>query len=535
MPAHFLSALGVAALVGWLFVGCARSDADAPLTRRESGSSPAYNTVWGLGTHNSYWVERTGGDPFALGPRERILDQLLADRVRALELDIHRSTPHTFRVYHGIPGDSLCDTLAECLALVRTFHRTVSDHIPLVVIIEFKELFRALFDDDHTPADLDQVLADGLGAALYRPAELFAPCEGHGIDTLAECTRRIGWPSIAELRGRVLVAVLGNWDMFGARNTDAFVRYATETDIRTRAAFPMFSSWLRDWSALDPNVQQWVTADALHQAYAQSLFIQSEQLNDPRGLEDVDEGRVSRINNAFTISEQESAVKSGLQILQTDTPWLSYQNRGPQLPIGALSAAIPESELRESSNIVVLGAEGDPQQEEFASTRADLKSSATWEAVVSSGPSPSRIGCLRAASARESAAENSVSLCREVLPGDAGPDAAGQILRVTVCQNSICTDQEWKSADRTMGGPGEILSLHVQIDAGQSCVTLRSARLVDGKLAPIWTPLGSTHCMNADLIYQGVARRRVPTEGGAVYFFNTTRDGTPVSATELLR
>lgn len=533
MTACCLRALGVVALVSSFLLGCERSDAEAPLPPRASGSSPAYNTVWALGTHNSYWVERAGGDPFALGPRERILDQLLADRVRSLELDIHGSAPHAFRVYHSVPGDSLCDTLAECLALARTFHRTVPNHHPLVLIIEFKELFRALFDEEHTPADFDQAIVDGLGPALYRPSDFFAPCADHGISTLAECTRRIGWPSIAELRGRIMVAVLGNWDMFGARNTAAFVSYATETDIRARAAFPMFSSWVRDWRALDSDAQQWVTPEALDQAYAQSIFIQSEDQNDQLALQAVAEGRVIRINNAFTISEQEAVVKLGMQLLQMDSPWLSYRNRGTELPIGAISADIPEAELRESNNVLVLGVQGDPQQDELAAIRVTPESSTSWETVVSSGISTSRIGCLRAASALGWAAENSVSLCRHVLPRDAGPDAAGQFVRVTVCQKSACTNEEWKSEDRTMGGPGEILSLRIDSSAGQSCVSLRSARLVDANLAPIWTPLGPMRCLPGELAYQGIARPAAPSEGGPVYFFNTTRNGVPVSATEL--
>src|SRR5262245_44511301 len=72
-----------------------------PPAPREAGASPRYDAVWQVATHNSYWVDRgASGDAFASGVGERLLDQLLAEHVRGLEIDIHRSeAPHAFRVY----------------------------------------------------------------------------------------------------------------------------------------------------------------------------------------------------------------------------------------------------------------------------------------------------------------------------------------------------------------------------------------------------------------------------------------------------
>src|SRR4051812_34159776 len=76
--------------------------------------SPAFDAVWRISTHNSYWVDRgTKGDLFASGTQERLADQLLVDHARGLEIDIHKdpTTPGAFDVYHTTPGNSLCDTL----------------------------------------------------------------------------------------------------------------------------------------------------------------------------------------------------------------------------------------------------------------------------------------------------------------------------------------------------------------------------------------------------------------------------------------
>ena len=53
----------------------------------EPTASPRYDAVWQIATHNSYWVDRgVTGDLYASGVQERLLDQLLFDRARAVEI-----------------------------------------------------------------------------------------------------------------------------------------------------------------------------------------------------------------------------------------------------------------------------------------------------------------------------------------------------------------------------------------------------------------------------------------------------------------
>jgi hypothetical protein len=504
--------------------------------RRSAGASLPYDKTWQVGTHNSFWAERQGGDPYASGPRERILDQLLADRGRALEFDLHRGdTPHSFRVYHGIPGDSQCDTLAECLALVRMFHRTRPEHQPVLLFLEFKELFRPVLDDDYTPEDLDRILEAELGPLLYRPADFLAACGPLPI-SLSACQRLVGWPSLADLKGRVLVTVMGNWDQLGGQNTVAFAAYATGRDIRTRTGFPMIGSWQLDWSKLEMHVQERVPQETLQTAYAQSLFFQATGPDDTLAFTAEQAGRIIRMDNTFSVEEQEKVLTRNVQVIQTDTLLVRYGEVDPDLPFTALPPAVSSQSLREAGNRLSLLPSADQSETRvFAYTQVAAESTTEWETVVSVGVDEQRVGCLRAATALEPGNETSVTLCRHLLPVAPGPDSGAQELRLARCESGMCTTEAYKSADGTPGGSGELIAMTVKLRGDQSCVALKSARLVDKELRPLWTALGGERCLPGMLRYQGLARLGVPagSQLEPVYFFNTRRNGQPLAATEL--
>ena len=500
----------------------------------------AYNRFWQIGTHNSFWVPHRGGDPYASGPRERLLDQLLADHARSLELDIHQSEkPHAFRIYHSVPKDSLCDTMEECLGLVRTFHRTLPEHQPLLLIIELKELFGPLFDDDHTPEDFDRALEAELGPILYRPADFQRRCDDTGDShiTLEACARKQGWPTLQELSGRVLVAVLGNWDMFGGQNTTEWVHYSMVEDIRQRAAFPMASAWMLDWAKLDEDVRQRISAEELARAASQSIFLQSESLGDELALRFAKAQGVVRMDNVFTAPEQKQAAEAGLHIFQTDTPWIAYDDYGPEMPLRSLLPKPTGKKPQEPGRRLRLESATAPDERVFAYTETAMGTVTDWESTISSGVQPTDIGCLRGASALGSGEASSVTLCRRVLADKEGPLAVASAVSLQICQNGSCSTQEWTTEDCTKGGPGEILALRIRLEEKRSCITAQSARLVDRALAPIFSPLGGERCVDAPLIYQGLALAQPSaphqSNGRAVYFFNTTRNGSPVSGSQL--
>src|SRR5262245_7182873 len=80
---------------------------------------PFFNQVAYKASHNSYWVKRDNVvEAGASGTQERILDQLVFEGVRSLELDLHRDDfhPHQFTIYHTDKGsNSTCLNLDECL------------------------------------------------------------------------------------------------------------------------------------------------------------------------------------------------------------------------------------------------------------------------------------------------------------------------------------------------------------------------------------------------------------------------------------
>src|SRR4051812_2825861 len=74
-----------------------------PRVRLEGASALPYDAVYGIATHNSYWIDRNPfGERAASGTQEQILDQLLHEQVRALELDVHfnANRPGVWSVYH---------------------------------------------------------------------------------------------------------------------------------------------------------------------------------------------------------------------------------------------------------------------------------------------------------------------------------------------------------------------------------------------------------------------------------------------------
>lgn len=497
---------------------------------RDAGGSPRLSDVFAAATHNSYWVDHGVGDPAASGTSERLLDQLLADHVRAIELDVHRDddVPHGFRVYHTSPGNSLCDPLDDCLAVLRAFHRALPQHAPLTIVVELKEITASNFDASHTIADLDAIFGEGLGGLLHRPADFLAPCDGHAEKTLRACAKDALWPSIAELRGKFLVTVLGNWDTIGAQATRDWADYATAGDVRERAAFPMASSWKLHATWPAPNVAQ----EEIDAAYEQSPFLQVESLDDPLAPAHLAEAGIVRIDNAFSDADAAKAIAMGEQLLQTDAPEAQYGDRGVEFPLRALHPGVADELLREpGGRLLVHPSDG---ARAFAYESEAPSGTTTWETTVSSGADATAVGCVRAAAALGAGAETSVMACRRKVsgrkpPAEGGgagtPDAERSFVDVVACTNGACTTSSYGSTEPVAGGPGELLSVTVESRAtGDSCVTVRSAREVDGALAPAWSDLGGPVCVPWPLPYQGLARPAVAGASAPVMFFGTTRD-----------
>lgn len=182
------------------------SPSPAALAVRPDEASPGpdipYSEVVQKSSHNSYARD------------EPILDQLLYHRIRSIELDVHVSKsgsselPGDWFVYHeDLPffRETSCATASTCLGQVAAFHRVLPRHEVTTVFVDLKDGF----SPGHMPADLDDVLVKSLGRrAIFAPEDAMKRCPGATSlrDALAgRCT----FPTLSELRGRIIVAVTG--------------------------------------------------------------------------------------------------------------------------------------------------------------------------------------------------------------------------------------------------------------------------------------------------------------------------------------
>lgn len=339
--------------------------------------SPHFDEVFLKGSHNAYWVDNkhTPYDPEAAGTQMRLWDQLVHEHARSIELDIHRDAddqqalvtgihPGEYRVYHtNEPDNSTCFLLADCLQLLQRLDYVLPQHEVIHVALELKQIDKlfqddALFDDGRwRPEELDRLLWEHLGSRIYTPAEFMSRCDPSLIDpslTLRDCAKRVGWPTVDQLRGRYIFTVHGTEtpSFPGASNERAWWQYSS-VDIRTRAAFPMFvvggsakgvpDAEIPSFKAARYHTQTPAFELMWRHALDNTIFFQLEDITNPDFVENDQHPvplhrqfhGVVRSTAAFLIDhpipsgvtsdnvgniQQRAAVASGWQILMTDYP-----------------------------------------------------------------------------------------------------------------------------------------------------------------------------------------------------------------------
>lgn len=520
-----------------------------------SPQRPAYNEVSYKATHSSYWVKRDNVvEAGASGTQERLLDQALFESVRAMEIDIHRDdkTAHNFTVYHtDKQSNSLCTPLSECLKQLLAFQHALPDHDPLTIVLESKEVSpEDMFDSSsHTPADLDATLENYLGPYLFRPRDLLARCNGAG--TVRDCLRDRGWPSTDQLRGKFIVAIIGNYDDLGpagdacvpqvAHNWKAWVVYGTGPGgAAARSAFLMEAPWATPKIACQERIAQ----SLVDQAAAAAAFVQYE--GNAKGLAFAQmqtwlaDSLVVRADmgqdNKPSLTDQQAAVGAGTSLIQNDYPWHAYADASPLRPgtpinpeelAGGGTINEPGHRLlfrqKATGGSITLPARlgGTP------STRWETSVSNTRPTTDSAEPnphSPRGVGCVYA---RSSDHRNGIQVCRTTADGHWNvqkPLGEDVIVDVEVTQNGkAATSTFYSDANDTAGKGGELLRLDVSQSAERPCAQAYSSELVVNDI-PQWQQLQNT-CFNAPLVDQGLAAR-----SGDVLFVGTRMDQVNGSA-----
>jgi hypothetical protein len=186
-----------------------RRDIDASFMREDADVPHPMDDVLRLnhlqaeGTHNSYH-RRPRPDTiddwdYEPGPLD---DQLESQGVRKFELDTYWDPAIArWRVYHlpAVDDVSSCELLLDCLAVIRRWSDGHSWHHPIFIQIEPK----AAVDESEIPAVMDAMEEE---IRIVFPDELLVTPDmvrGDDADLRTAIAAR-GWPTLGEVRGRVL-------------------------------------------------------------------------------------------------------------------------------------------------------------------------------------------------------------------------------------------------------------------------------------------------------------------------------------------
>lgn len=159
------------------------------------------------GTHNSYHVQPAQGVKDLMYTHDPLDQQLAGQGVRHFELDIHRPDDGPIRVYHipFLDAGTTCDTLGQCLQVLKTWSDQHPCHHLLWVLVEPKD---ELDGEDHSLVPhWDQVDAEIL--AVWPRQRVLTPDDLRGSHpTVRDAVQAQGWPTLEQTRGKIAFALM---------------------------------------------------------------------------------------------------------------------------------------------------------------------------------------------------------------------------------------------------------------------------------------------------------------------------------------
>ncbi|MES2644534.1 MAG: Ca2+-dependent phosphoinositide-specific phospholipase C [Myxococcota bacterium] len=165
--------------------------------------------VQALGTHNSYHIEPDTVLDASHAYTQPTLDAQADVGVRAFELDVHLGEDGVFQVFHlpVIDAETTCSTLGECLGVLLAWSDAHPCHSPFTVWIEPKDDIDAAVEG-LVPLAGHLVELDAAISAVWPRERLLTPDDVRGGRATVPEGVAAGWPSLADTRGGLIVALL---------------------------------------------------------------------------------------------------------------------------------------------------------------------------------------------------------------------------------------------------------------------------------------------------------------------------------------
>ncbi len=447
---------------------------------------------------------------------EPLFDQLVWHGIRSVELDVHlgkggaRARDGEWFVYHAdLPTmrSSSCSTLASCLGQIAAFHEAVPKHEVLTVFVDLKDGFPR----GHAPEDLDDAIVHALGRdALVTPRDLRERCPAATSlrDAVAgACT----FPTLAELRGKVIVAVTGG-SLCGADTHVA--RYGREAESRVALRAP-------DLSASCP-----------FESYAdrpEALLFNMDFDERARAIDVRRAGLVARVYRGGATggldSEEDftAARRAGAQLLATDKvnatvdPWASTIS-GHGFPFWYPGCDATSAEPSALASVTARSGDIDGVRDSFFFAYEEDRSAATWSAfasVPSSHVDAQAKACLMARASEDAGAAH-VALCR---PFDESPP----VMLVRDAAHAATRAIPLPPIPGLSAEAPAFLRLALEREDGATTATAEAS--ADGTT---WSPIGRAR-VASELALRGVAVASHGDDEVRAVFGALARDAKPAS------
>ena len=170
-----------------------------------------FNHIQVFGTHNSYHIAPESNTVAEWNYTHDPLDIQLDKGIRQFEIDVVWDPEREVIAVQHVPiidARSTCDLLLDCLLVVTDWLDAHPNTVPLQILIEPKTEIATWSMTPHMD-QLDDELRQGLGTRLWTVDDQWGEYQ-----TLRQSVVEGGWPTVGELQGKVLLALLDGGELF---------------------------------------------------------------------------------------------------------------------------------------------------------------------------------------------------------------------------------------------------------------------------------------------------------------------------------